>query len=315
MLEMYELQQMQSLPLELKIRKTEIRIREWYNHYYGDVYVAFSGGKDSTVLLDIVRSQYPNVPAVFVDTGLEYPEIRDFVKSIDNVVWLKPEMNFKKVIETYGYPVISKRISRYINDLQNPTEKNVASRNLRLTGMNQKGEYCPSMVLSKKWRYLVEAPFKISDKCCDVMKKGPMKKYVKETGRVPLTGEIAAESRMRMQTYLRQGCNGYDLKSPKSTPMGFWLEQDVLHYLKDNNIPYSKIYGDIIEKNGELICTGEQRTGCMFCMFGVHMTKGENRFQRMKRTHPSQWKFCINQLGLGEILDYIKVDYGKDTFW
>ena len=312
---MYELQQMQSLPLELKVRKTDIRIREWYNHYHGDVYVAFSGGKDSTVLLDIVRSQYPDVPAVFVDTGLEYPEIRDFVKTIDNVVWLKPEMNFKKVIETYGYPVISKRISRYISDLQNPTEKNVASRNLYLTGMNQKGEYCPSMVLSKKWRYLVEAPFKISDKCCDVMKKGPMKKYVKETGRVPFTGEIAAESRMRMQTYLRQGCNGFNLKSPKSTPMGFWLEQDVLHYLKDNSIPYSKIYGDIIEKNGELICTGEQRTGCMFCMFGVHLTKGENRFQRMKRTHPSQWKFCINQLGLGEILDYIKVDYGKDTFW
>ena len=277
--------------------------------------VGFSGGKDSTVLLDIVRSQYPDVPAVFVDTGLEYPEIRDFVKTIDNVVWLKPEMNFKKVIETYGYPVISKRIARYINDLQNPTEHNAASRNLRLTGMNQKGEYCPSMVLSKKWRYLVDAPFKISDKCCDVMKKNPLKKYVKETGRAAITGEIAAESRMRMQTYLRNGCNAFDLKLPKSTPMGFWLEQDVLHYLKDNSIPYSKIYGDIIEKNGELICTGEQRTGCMFCMFGVHLTKGENKFQRMKKTHPSQWKFCINHLGLGEVLEYINVDYGKNDFW
>ena len=75
------------------------------------IYNSFSGGKDSTVLLDLVRRVFPDCPAVFIDTGLEYPELRDFVKTIDNVVWLKPEMNFKKVIETYGYPIISKEIS------------------------------------------------------------------------------------------------------------------------------------------------------------------------------------------------------------
>lgn len=89
------LAQRQSLPLEAKIEMSKKRIREWYEHYDGDVYVAFSGGKDSTVLLHLVRSMYPDVEAVFSDTGLEYPEIREFVKTIDNVTWVKPKKNFK----------------------------------------------------------------------------------------------------------------------------------------------------------------------------------------------------------------------------
>lgn len=106
-----ELEEMQRLPLQRKIQITTARIIEWYQHYDGKVYVAFSGGKDSTVLLDIVRRIYPDVPAVFSDTGLEFPEVREFVKSCENVTIVRPEMNFRKVIEVYGYPVISKRVA------------------------------------------------------------------------------------------------------------------------------------------------------------------------------------------------------------
>lgn len=107
-----DLWQMQSLPLEAKIRMTKYRIRQWVEYYGEDgVYVSFSGGKDSTVLLDLVRKMYSNVTAVFVDTGLEYPEIREFVKTFSNVVWLKPKKNFKQVITEYGYPFISKEVS------------------------------------------------------------------------------------------------------------------------------------------------------------------------------------------------------------
>lgn len=102
---------MQSWSLEQKIKVTQTRIIEWYEHFDGHVYVGFSGGKDSTVLLDLVRRAFPDVPAVFIDTGLEYPEIRKFVETIPNVTWLKPDMNFKKVIQTYGYPVIGKKTS------------------------------------------------------------------------------------------------------------------------------------------------------------------------------------------------------------
>ncbi len=69
-----ELKILQALPLEMKVLKTKQRIREWVQHYGTDgVYVSFSGGKDSTVLLHIVRELYPDIEAVFVDTGLEYP--------------------------------------------------------------------------------------------------------------------------------------------------------------------------------------------------------------------------------------------------
>lgn len=110
---MSDLYAMQQLSLKSKVLMTIQRINAWYDYWDGNVYVSFSGGKDSTVLLDIVRNRcfHKDVPAVFVDTGLEYPEIREFVKTFDNVVWLKPKKNFKQVIEEYGYPFISKEVS------------------------------------------------------------------------------------------------------------------------------------------------------------------------------------------------------------
>ena len=110
-----ELRLLQALPLELKIEKTKARIREWVNYYGVDgVYVSFSGGKDSTVLLHLVRQLYPNIKAVFSDTGLEFPEIREFVKTIDNVDWIKPKKTFKQIILEKGYPLFSKEIAETI---------------------------------------------------------------------------------------------------------------------------------------------------------------------------------------------------------
>ena len=110
-----DLWQLQGLPLNLKIRMTKDRIRQWIQTYGEDgVYVSFSGGKDSTVLLDLVRQDWPNVPGMFVDTGLEFPQIRDFVRQHDNIEWVKPKMNFKAVIQKYGYPFISKEVSECV---------------------------------------------------------------------------------------------------------------------------------------------------------------------------------------------------------
>ena len=114
-----QLRQLQALPLDIKIRKTEQRIREWYEHWEGDVYVSFSGGKDSTVLLDIVRRLYPDVPAVFSDTGLEYPEIKEFVKTFPNVTIVRPKHSFKEILTKYGYPIISKEIAGCVRNAKN----------------------------------------------------------------------------------------------------------------------------------------------------------------------------------------------------
>lgn len=110
-----DLKMLQALPLEIKILKTQQRIREWVQFYGEDgVCVSFSGGKDSTVLLHLVRSLYPNVRAVFSDTGLEFPEIRNFVKTFDNVDWVRPKMTFGEIVTKYGYPLFSKEISNTI---------------------------------------------------------------------------------------------------------------------------------------------------------------------------------------------------------
>ena len=117
------LRELQALPLERKIGFTAARIIEWYNHWQGNVFVSFSGGKDSTVLLHIARSLFPDMKAMFLDTGLEYPEIREFVRSFNNVDWVRPKMSFKQIIEKYGYPVISKDVANKIVCVRNVLEK------------------------------------------------------------------------------------------------------------------------------------------------------------------------------------------------
>lgn len=122
-----ELRLLQALPLDLKVARTKQRIREWVDYWGKDhVYVSFSGGKDSTVLLHIVREMYGDeIPAVFVNTGLEYPEIQRAVRSYPNVVVLTPEMNFREVLSRYGYPVISKEVSNSIEATRRWCSKNL----------------------------------------------------------------------------------------------------------------------------------------------------------------------------------------------
>ena len=108
------LKELQALPLDRKIQISQARIIEWYQRNNGNVVVSFSGGKDSTVLLHLVRTLYPDVPAVFSNTGLEYPEIQRFVRSVPNVTIVAPKMNFSEVISTYGYPLIGKEVAEAI---------------------------------------------------------------------------------------------------------------------------------------------------------------------------------------------------------
>lgn len=340
-----DLKQMQSLPLQAKIQMTRRRISEWVDEFGEDgVYVSFSGGKDSTVLLDIVRKDYPNIEAVFVNTGLEYPSVRQFALSKENVTELRPGMNFRDVIIKYGYPIIGKKQSRYIHDLQTAGEHNKKTVNLRLTGFNQKGVYCSTMKLSKKWLFMKDAPFFVSDQCCDVMKKKPMKK-IQNARKKPIIGILAEESDSREKEWKKNGCNAFDLKYPKSHPMSFWTEQDVLQYIRENNLTIADAYGQVVVKNDgvdgqmnihdylgdyrgcQYETTGCKRTGCIFCGFGI--TQDKQRFVRLAEQEPKlcdyvmrggefsesgMWQPSKDGLGYWFVLEWLNV-YGNLGIW
>ncbi len=173
-----DLSTMQAWPLERKVQVTQAKIIEWYLHYKGKVAVSFSGGKDSTVLLDLARRAYPDIRAAFVNTGLEYPEIRAFVKTVPGVAWLQSEMPFHRVIETYGYPVISKEVARRLYYAR----KGVVWAQMHFEGKNRDATDSKFAQRFVKWAYLLDAPFLISDQCCNVMKERPLERFSRETG-------------------------------------------------------------------------------------------------------------------------------------
>lgn len=371
---MSDLYSMQAAPLSVKIKMTARRIRDWVDEFGQDgVYVSFSGGKDSTVLVDIVRNVcgYKKIPLVFVDVPTQYPELKEFALTFDNLVILKPKISFAEVCEKYGFPLISKEISekamyprkylkKYLEhnaildrqtipyaftmadfvriDRRNGKNKEII-QNMKMGNIPEElldmifGVHSDAPTQTKclfgtvahkengvvtdeiskmydysKYKFLINAPFDVSNECCNIMKKKPIHDYAKSTNRFPITGVMAAESKLRTQKWLQNGCNGFEMKNPVSNPMSFWTEQDVLLYIKENNLPICSVYGDIVtddEESGQMtladFCdmeefeldrpylhtTGCSRTGCVLCGFGCHLEKdGQGRFELLKKTHP-----------------------------
>lgn len=337
------LRKKQELPLKNKIALTKIKVKHFYNSFSGKVYLSWSGGKDSTVLKDIIEEMGLDIPKVFSNTGLEYPELVDFVKDEindkdsvritkrngttikhyynDNLFIIYPRYTFKEVIDKEGYPIISKRTSRFIKDLQNPTDNNKVTRYMRLTGIMNNGETTSVGKLSNKWRnkffeinnmesldYEDKVDFKVSHRCCNYLKKQPFKHFQQEFDLKPIIATMANESNFRLNKYLDKGCNIYDSKNPQSNPISFWTTQDILNYIKVNDLDIPEVYGDIIiDNNDKLVVDGVKRTGCVFCAFGVHLEDEPNRFQKLKKTHPKLHKYAMDNLGLKKVLDYIDV--------
>jgi 3'-phosphoadenosine 5'-phosphosulfate sulfotransferase (PAPS reductase)/FAD synthetase len=323
-----QLKTLQSMTLGEKVGVTQARLMEWYLRNDKKCYVSFSGGKDSTVLAYIAAQVcdmfHCKLVLWFSDTGLEFPELREHVKTYGD--FLKKEFEgldvetiieyprdrkgkrilFKDVVLNYGYPIISKRISGYVNSAKNDqtcTRAKYLSGEIENTLFGGNG----------KWWFLVDAPFKISDYCCTKLKKTPNKNFAKRTGLKPIFGTMTEESVNRKLNWIKYGCNAFEGKEQRSQPMSFWTEQNVLEYIATYHLPYPSVYGEIKQdETGKWYTTGYKRTGCIFCGYGCHLEKEPNRFQMLKKTHPELWYFCMKPvsdggLGMREVLEYIGV--------
>ena len=179
----------------------------------------------------------------------------------------------------------------------------------------------------KKWLPLAQLPFRISNQCCTVMKKSPVAIYQRAAKRYPILATMACESRLRQQAWIRTGCNAFDGNHIGSKPMSFWTEQDVLQYIKTFGLDIAAVYGNIVPTTGgqlefdgcnecELCTTGCDRTGCIFCGFGAHLEKGDDRrFLRLKKTHPKQYDYCMRGGNWFDNPDYIEGLPEYDGLW
>lgn len=290
-MDLKELRERQGWPLEKKIDHSLYTIETFLGRLDGKAYVGFSGGKDSTVLLDLCRIIKPDIKAVFCNTGNEYPDIVRFVRELKNtegynIEIIYPKMKPSEVLEKYGFPLISKDTSQNIYSVrQNP--RSIQSR--RALGLLQGYKFRAE--IPKKWLYLVKEPYNVSNICCQKLKKEPSSLFQKTTGLSPILGVMASESMLRTRTYINQGgCNVFSENGKgknKSLPLSIWTEDDIWAYIKRRNLKIADIY-----------YKGQKRTGCMFCGYGCQF-KDDNRLQLCYELYPKMYNHFMGYTNNG----------------
>ena len=332
----------QSMPYEFKVNYARIRAWEFYNECGKrdlDCYISV-GGLDSITLFFFLKSIGIDVPAVSV-SSLEDVSIQKIHKQI-GVISLPPAVradgmrwNKQKLIQEFGFPVLSKEIARKIELLQNPTPNNKTIRHAIVTG--ETGEYGgfqkhSKMKLAQKWlekfggleneeegvNYQI-APFKVSSKCCYYLKEKPCSDWAKEHNCVPYLGLMASEGGRREKSLMLNGCNYFGKGTIRSAPFAIFNRQDLLQLALDLKVPVPEIYGSILkDEDGRLYTSGEQRTGCSMCGFGIQLEKRPHRFDRLRERNYKEWDFWMNRCcldengtpyGWGKVLDYLGIGW------
>ena len=333
----------EKMPYDFKVKYAKIRAQEFVREcdVRGLNYHVSVGGLDSITLLMFLRSIHIDVPAISV-SYLEDRSIQrvhhqlgvECLKSAlkpDGTHWSKPE-----IIQTFGFPVLSKEIAAKIELLANPSEKNKTVRHAVITG--ETGEYGgyqknSRMKMSQKWlekfggyanddegtNYQIPN-FKVSSKCCYYLKEKPCDDWAKAHNSVPFLGLMASEGGRRAKSLRINGCNYFGASTIRSAPFAIFNRQDLLQLALDLKVPLPEIYGTIErDENGQLRTTGAQRTGCSMCGFGIHLEKRPHRFDQLKERNPREWQYwmyeCCTDEATGEkygwarVLDYIGVGY------
>lgn len=343
--------QKQSAPYKVKVLMAKQRIREFYKECQKrdlECHVSV-GGLDSIVLGSLIRSMgYTAEEIPFISaSSLEDISIQRVHKELGCIVVqpLKPKV---RILQEEGFPVLSKRIANKINTIANPTEKNKTVRHAIITGeCGEQGHHAKNSKMQLPKTYLqlfggydeegralgYQAPtnFKVSHKCCYFLKEAPCDNWAKEHNSVPYLGLMASEGGQRADALEEHGCNYFGKTTARSCPFAFFFHSDVVHLAVDLNVHIPEIYGDVtiseeVNEYGDYVygTTGEQRTGCSMCGFGIQLESRPHRFDRLFERNPKEWDFWMNrcctdddgvQYGWGRVLDYLGIPWRNPAHW
>lgn len=321
--------ELQALPYDVKKTWAICKAKEFYEEMKGQVFCSV-GGLDSLVLITLLRKFVSaDIVGVSVST-LEDKSIQRIHQALPHMELLKPYKSMVQVVKECGYPVISKDKAGKIRLLQNPTEKNATVRHAIMTG--DTGAYGgwrtgTRMRLPQKWLNLFggpenekygtdyqTAPFKVSADCCYYMKEKPANDWAKANKLKPYMGLMASEGGQRQKALMKHGCNYYGKTVQRSCPFAIFQRDDLLRLAVELEVPVPEIYGEIKEQpDGTLETTKAKRTGCNMCGFGIHIEKRPHRFDRLREANFKEWKFWMYDMGWGEVLTYIGVEW-EDEF-
>lgn len=343
--------QKQSVPYATKVKMSEVRIEAFVEEAKKrglNCHVSV-GGLDSIVLGHMIRKMgYTADEVPFVSaSSLEDKSIQAVHKEM-GCICVKPLKPKVRILQEEGFPVLSKRIANKINTLANPTEQNKTVRHAIITGeCGEQGHFATDSKMKLPKTYLqlfggldeegralgYSAPtnFKVSHRCCYYLKEAPCDNWAKEHKSVPFLGLMASEGGQRADALEEHGCNYFGKTTARSCPFAFYFHSDVIHLAMDLGVHIPEIYGEVKisetpNANGdyEYKTTGEQRTGCSMCGFGIQMETRPHRFDRLYERNPKEWDFWMNKCckdedgtpyGWGRVLDYIGIAWRDPEHW
>lgn len=337
----------QRVPYSIKVRMSEDRIRDFIRecetrhlNYHVSV-----GGLDSIVLAHLIERMGYKVPRVSA-SSLEDKSIQEVHKEMGCII-VKPLKSKVNILQEEGFPVLSKKIANKIDTLAHPTEKNKTVRHAIITGeCGEQGHFATDSKMRLPMMYLklfggldaegaalgYQKPnFKVSHKCCYYLKERPCDQWAKDHNSVPFLGLMASEGGQRADALEENGCNYFGRTTARSCPFAFYYHSDVVHLAVELGVHIPEIYGEVKiseQKNEfgdyEYYTTGEQRTGCSMCGFGIQLESRPHRFDRLYERSPKEWDFWMNKcckhddgtpFGWGEVLDYIGIHWRDPEHW
>ena len=336
-----EMVKKQNMLYDQKVKMSEQRVREFIHecHARGLNCHVSVGGLDSIVLATFIEYLGFDVPRVSA-SSLEDKSIQAVHKEM-GCITVKPLKSKVKILQEEGFPVLSKKIANKINTIANPTDKNKTVRHAIITGeCGAQGHYATDSKMRLPLKYLQlfggldaegatlgygKPNFKVSSRCCYYLKEKPCDDWAKEHNSVPFLGLMASEGGQRADALEENGCNYFGKTTARSCPFAFYYHSDVVHLAVDLGVHIPEIYGEVkVSKDGEYYTTGEQRTGCSMCGFGIQLEDRPHRFDRLYERSPKEWEFWMNScckhedgtpFGWGEVLDYIGIPWRDPKHW